>query len=69
MSFSFRKLDHEVILKIEDNEIEKGDHFDYLGIVLHENLKWNSHIEKICNKIRRTFAVLGKIKTLHLNTY
>ena len=60
MIFSFKKQNFEFDLKINGNRLEKVTKFDHLGIVLHENLKWEAHVDKITSKIRRTLAVMRK---------
>ena len=49
-------------LKINDIEIERVSQFDFLGLTLHENLNWKSHIDKIANKISRSIGILNKQK-------
>ena len=61
MIFSFKKQNFEFDLKINGNRLEKVTKFDHLGIVLHENLKWDAHVDKITSKVRRTLAVMRKI--------
>ena len=50
-----RKLNPSDIpqLKIDGNDIERVEEFDFLGLTLHETLSWKSHINKISNKISR----------------
>ena len=45
--------------------IECVDEFNYLGIIINKHLKWNSHVNKIGNKISQTIGVIIKLKTLN----
>ena len=40
------------------------DEFNYLGIIINKHLKWNSHVNKIGNKISQTIGVINKLKHL-----
>jgi hypothetical protein len=47
---------------IDGIEIECVDSFDFLGITLDKHLNWNSHVNKIANKISKTAGILNKLK-------
>jgi hypothetical protein len=49
-------------LKIGENDIEYVDNFNFLGIILNKHLKWDSHIDRIGNKISQTIGILNKLK-------
>ena len=38
-------------LKINDNVIERVQSFNYLGLLVHYNITWSKHIEKVSLKI------------------
>ena len=40
------------------------DEFNYLGLIINKHLKWNSHVNKIGNKISQTIGVINKLKHL-----
>ena len=37
-------------LQISNNEISRVDTFNFLGLQINENLKWNTHIDHISQK-------------------
>ena len=49
-------------LKIDDIGIERVQHFNVLGLTIHENLSWNNHIEKISIKFGKIMGILNKLK-------
>ena len=49
-------------LKINDHEIERVKHFNFLGITIDEHMSWNMHIQKISNKISRNLGCLNRLK-------
>ena len=49
-------------LLIDETEIEFASSFNFLGIKLHQNLKWDSHIETVTKRVSRTIGVMNKIK-------
>ena len=51
-------------LKINNTLIECVDEFNYLGLIISKHLKWNSHVNKIENKISQTIGVINKLKHL-----
>ena len=51
-------------LKINNTLIECVDEFIYLGLIINKHLKWNSHVNKIGNKILQTIGVIIKLKHL-----
>ena len=51
-------------LKINNTLIECVDEFNYLGLIINKHLKWNSHVNRIGNKISQTIGVINKLKHL-----
>ena len=51
-------------LKINNTLIECVDEFNYLGLIINKHLKWNSHVNKIGNKLSQTIGVINKLKHL-----
>ncbi len=49
-------------LKIDKVEIEQVNDFNFLGIVIDEQLNWKSHVEHISCKITRTHGKLNRLK-------
>ena len=49
-------------LNINNTIIEKVNWFNYLGIILNENLTWRNHIEMAANKIAKITGVLNTLK-------
>ena len=47
-------------LKINNTLIECVDEFNYLGLIINKHLKWNSHVNKIRNKISQTISVINE---------
>ena len=52
-------------LNINNTIIEKVDSFNYLGIILNENLTWKNHIEMVANKIAKVTGVLNRLKYVY----
>ena len=44
-------------IKLENATVERIDNIHFLGIHINETLDWNSHIDKIYNKISRYLGV------------
>ena len=54
----YDKLD----LKINDKSIQRTNSFNFLGIIINENLNWNDHITFISNKINPVVGLLNRLK-------
>ena len=52
-------------LKINNIEIERVNHFNFLGIIFYSTLKWNNHIQHISIKISRIVGLMWRLKTLY----
>ena len=49
-------------LMINDIPIKQTQNFDFLGLTISETMQWNSHINKVANKISKTIGVMYRIK-------
>ena len=49
-------------LMINDTLIERVTEFNFLGLTVNEYMNWNSHVQKIANKISRTLGVMNRLK-------
>ena len=51
-------------LQINNNEISRVDTFNFLGLQINENLKWNTHIDHISQKMSRIIGLLNQMKII-----
>ena len=49
-------------LMINNTLIEQVTEFNFLGLTVNEYMNWNSHTQKIANKISRTLGVMNRLK-------
>ena len=54
-------------IKIENIEVDCADEFNFLGLIIHKHLKWDSHITKIATKIRNIMGIMYRIKHMVLS--
>ena len=52
-------------LKINDHVIERVQSFNFLGLLVHYNMTWSKHIEKVSLKISRTIGILNRLKLIY----
>ena len=52
-------------LHINATEIERTDHFNFLGLQLNHNLKWNTHINYVSLKISKVTGLLYKLTSVY----
>lgn len=50
-------------ISICNESIEYVSDFNFLGIVINENLNWKSHISTISKKISKTIGIINRLKT------
>ena len=50
------------VLKINQNEIERIDKFDFLGVTLGEHVNWKAHIDKLATRLSKYSGILSKLK-------
>ena len=50
-------------IQINGSNIEFVDNFVFLGITINNKLNWNSHINKVTNKISNTVGILNKLRS------
>ena len=51
-------------MKTNGTPLERCKSYKYLGIVVDEKLKWNSHIEYITPKISKACGALAKLRNI-----
>ncbi len=56
-----KKFDH-LHIKIENTYIERVKEFDFLGLIINENLNWKAYINKVANKISKSMGILNRLK-------
>lgn len=47
-----------------NNSISKGENVRLLGIVIDDALKWDKHVDDLCNKLAKSLFILRKLKNL-----
>ena len=66
MIFHYRqrvKTENDIpYLMINDTQIERVTELNFLGLTVNECMNWNSHTQKITNKISRTLGVMNRLK-------
>ena len=50
---------------INDRDIDVVSHFNYLGIILDENIFWKKHVATITNKLSKVSGVLHRLKYIY----
>ena len=54
----------EINVQITGTQIERVESFNFLGIMLGENLTWKSHIEMVAKKISKVTGILYRLKNI-----
>ena len=69
---AFRMPQKKIIqpnIQINGSNIEFVENFMFLGITINNKLNWNSHINKVTNKISKTvgsFLPSGVLQTIYI---
>ena len=48
--------------RISDQKIKPSSQVKYLGIILHDDLHWNSHLTKLRKQLIRSIDLLSKVR-------
>ena len=50
------------VLKINQNEIERVDKFDFLGVTLDEHVNWKAQTDKVATRLSKYSGILNRLK-------
>ena len=68
LKFNFsNKYDFEPEFFLDGNRLEYVKQMKILGIQIDESLKWNSHVNYICNKARKRIWMIRRMTQIHLD--
>ncbi len=48
--------------KIENTIVERVYEFNFIGLIMNENLNWKCHVNKIAKKHSKSMGILNKLK-------
>ena len=54
----------DFVLQIQGEDIERVTKFNYLGVILDEQLNWKEHTDSICNKSQHAIGTFSTHKIL-----
>ena len=58
----FTKPPDNFSIKLNDIELERVKYTKFLGVLIQENLKWDTHINHVSNKVSRAVGILAILK-------
>ena len=61
----FRTPQKKVIIpkiKMDEIELDPVSYFNYLGIIINENVKWKNHLNKIACNISKKVGIIFKLR-------
>ena len=56
------KIDDEAEIKMGDNKIKKVSETKTLGVIVDDQLKWNSHINTVATKVSKGIGMIRRMK-------
>jgi len=56
-------------VRVADDEIERVDVFQLLGVYINRPLKWDEHVRSICNKAASRIHFLKQLKRSSVGPY
>ncbi len=57
-----RKIVEYPSLNINNKAIERVEEFNFLGVIISQDLKWRKHVEHICIKISKVVGIMYRLK-------
>ena len=58
----YNKLQHNIIIKMNDVRLVPSRSVKYLGVYLDDNLSWNIHIKELSKKLSRANGIISKLR-------
>ena len=55
-------INHDLSLLVQWLRLNTSSTVNYLGVLLHENLQWQTHIDSLITKLSRAVGLLSKIR-------
>ena len=65
MLFHKRRQLNPIQFSINGKDIDVVSHFNYLGIILDENISWKKHVAMITNNLSKISGVLHRLKHIY----
>ena len=65
MFFRKTRNPENISLYIDNKSIDAVSHFNYLGLVIDENLSWKNHIIMVTYKLSKISGVLHRVKYIY----
>ena len=59
---TWKKMESELTIKINDTQISQVKHTKFLGVIIDERLIWKEHINTVANKISKLTGLLCKAR-------
>ena len=53
---------NEITVKLDGTTLTPTDYTIYLGMLIDENLSWDTHINKLCSKLARINGIISKLR-------
>ena len=62
MLITNKKLNGNITVNINGDQLEECQSYKYLGVHIDKNLSWKAHVEYISNKLSRACGALAKTR-------
>ena len=69
MSTKKKKSNHKIEISINNQNIEQVNQTTFLGVIIDENLTWNSHLNLIYKKIMKSTVYSDYIQDSALHKF
>ena len=66
MFFLKKRTPEKISLSIDNKSIDAVSHFNFLGLLIDENLSWKYHITMVTNKLSKISGVLHRLKYIYI---
>ena len=59
-----RKI-HIPNIKLNNNDIDHVKEFNFLGLLINNNLTWKTHVNNICNKMSQSVGIINRYPIIY----
>jgi hypothetical protein len=54
----------DINIRVDQQEIENAESFNYLGVIVKENMCWADHVNSLCTKVAQRIGTINRVRKL-----
>ena len=54
----------DINIRVDQQEIENAESFNYLGVIVKQNMCWADHVDSLCTKVAQRIGTINRVRKL-----